>query len=154
MQVCFSHLHNALEMCLIRLVALARKFHELNQAYELLLDPLRRMALDAKLRLKEARKTRFASFDAKRKGLVSELEEREQAFKKAKLEKEEKQKETWRENERIMEEGRILREEREKELVRREMEAEERERKKREAEGTEFEPPALGEYAPALLGRC
>ncbi|KAJ3487325.1 hypothetical protein NLI96_g3619 [Meripilus lineatus] len=122
----------------------ARKFHELNQAYELLLDPLRRMALDAKLRLKEARKTRFATFDAKRKGLVSELEEREQAFKKAKLEKEEKQKETWRENERIMEEGRILREEREKELLRREMEAEERERKKREAERTEFEPPALG----------
>lgn len=112
------------------------------------------MALDAKLRLKEARKTRFATFDAKRKGLVSELEEREQAFKKAKLEKEEKQKETWRENERIMEEGRILREEREKELLRREMEAEERERKKREAERTEFEPPALGEYALALLGRC
>ncbi|EEB86767.1 hypothetical protein MPER_16156, partial [Moniliophthora perniciosa FA553] len=27
----------------------ARKFHELNQAYELLLDPLRRLALDPKL---------------------------------------------------------------------------------------------------------
>ncbi|THH07121.1 hypothetical protein EW146_g9415 [Bondarzewia mesenterica] len=31
----------------------ARQFHNLNQAYELLLDPLRRLALDAKLRVKE-----------------------------------------------------------------------------------------------------
>ncbi|KIM91679.1 hypothetical protein PILCRDRAFT_58019, partial [Piloderma croceum F 1598] len=27
----------------------AKKFHELNQAYELLLDPLRRLAIDAKI---------------------------------------------------------------------------------------------------------
>ena len=104
------------------------------------------MALDAKLRLKEARKTRFAKFDAKRKGMVDDLEEREKAFKKAKLDKEAKQKEMWRENEKIMEEGRILREQREKELRRREEEAEERERRVREEERNEFEPPALGEY--------
>ena len=72
---------------------IARKFHELNQAYELLLDPLRRMALDAKQRLKEARKARYAKYDAKRKNLVDELEEREHAFKKARVEKEQRQKE-------------------------------------------------------------
>lgn len=102
------------------------------------------MALDAKLRLKEDRKQRFAKFDAKRKGLVDELEEREKAFKKAKLEKEEKQKEVWRENERVMEEGRILREEKEKELKRRVEEAEEQERRAREKERSELEPPTLG----------
>ncbi|KAH9933805.1 DnaJ domain-containing protein [Fomitopsis serialis] len=119
----------------------ARKFHELNQAYELLLDPLRRMALDAKVRLKEARKTRFASYDAKRKGLVEELEARERAFKKARVEKEEGEHARWRENERIMEEGRRLREEREKELRRREEEAL---RTEREAAG-EDEPPEVGD---------
>ncbi|KAI0087429.1 DnaJ domain-containing protein [Irpex rosettiformis] len=114
----------------------ARKFHELNQAYELLLDPLRRMALDAKYRLKEARKARYAKYDAKRKNLVDELEEREHVFKKARVEKEEKQKQVWRDNEKIMEEGRRLREEREKELQKREEEA------RRQA--MEIEPPALG----------
>ncbi|KAF7798467.1 hypothetical protein EIP86_009688 [Pleurotus ostreatoroseus] len=115
----------------------AKKFHELNQAYELLLDPLRRMALDAKMRLKEARKARFAKYDAKRKNLVDELEERERAFKKAKVEKEQKQKAVWRENERIMEEGRVLREQREKDMQKREDEAREREK-------SELEPPSLG----------
>ncbi|KAI0697034.1 hypothetical protein BC835DRAFT_804066 [Cytidiella melzeri] len=118
----------------------ARKFHELNQAYELLLDPLRRMALDAKQRLKDARKARYAQFDAKRKTMVDDLEEREHAFKKARLEKEEKQKQVWRDNEKIMDEGRRLREEREKELQRREEEAL---RQVRESH-MEFEPPATG----------
>ncbi|KAI0075507.1 DnaJ-domain-containing protein [Panus rudis PR-1116 ss-1] len=118
----------------------ARKFHELNQAYELLLDPLRRMALDAKVRLKEARKARYAQYDAKRKNLVDELEERERAFKKSKLEKEEKKKEMWRENERLMEEGRLMREAKAKELQRREEEALQASRKAK----AELEPPALG----------
>ena len=81
------------------------------------------MALDAKIRIKEARKLRFSKYDAKRKNLVEELEERERAFKKSRLEKEEKQKNLWRENERIMEEGRLMREQREKDLHKREEEA-------------------------------
>ncbi|KAI0371925.1 DnaJ-domain-containing protein [Pilatotrama ljubarskyi] len=121
----------------------ARKFHELHQAQELLLDPLRRMALDAKLRMKEARKARFAQYDAKRKGLVEELEERERALKKARTENEAQKKERWRENERIMEEGRKLREEREKELQRKEREREELERKTQGASNG-LEPPSLG----------
>ncbi|GJE99569.1 DnaJ-domain-containing protein [Phanerochaete sordida] len=118
----------------------AKKFHELNQAYELLLDPLRRMALDAKMRLKEAHKARYAQYDSKRKNLVDELEERERAFKKAKVDKEAKQKEMWRENERIMEEGRILREKRERELQQKVEEAE----RKAKAEQAGLEPPNLG----------
>ncbi|KAI0360703.1 DnaJ-domain-containing protein [Trametes cingulata] len=121
----------------------ARKFHELHQAQELLLDPLRRMALDAKLRLKEARKARYAQYDAKRKGLVEELEERERALKKARTETEAQKKERWRENERIMEEGRKLREEREKELQRKEREREELERRA-QAASNGLEPPSLG----------
>ncbi|KAF9568700.1 DnaJ-domain-containing protein [Agrocybe pediades] len=94
----------------------ARKFHELNQAYELLLDPLRRLALDAKQRLKLARKERFKSYDNKRKNLVEELEERERAFKKARMEKQKEEVETWKDTERIKEEGKRLREQKEKEL--------------------------------------
>ncbi|EIW55739.1 DnaJ-domain-containing protein [Trametes versicolor FP-101664 SS1] len=118
----------------------ARKFHELYQAQELLLDPLRRMALDAKLRLKEARKARFSQYDNKRKNLVEELEERERAFKKARTETEAQKKERWRENERIMEEGRRLREDREKELQKKEREREELGQSAR----SELEPPSLG----------
>ncbi|CDO70078.1 hypothetical protein BN946_scf184806.g5 [Trametes cinnabarina] len=123
----------------------ARKFHELHQAQELLLDPLRRMALDAKLRMKEARKARFAQYDAKRKNLVEELEERERAFKKARTDSEAQKRERWRENERIMDEGRRLREERERELLRREQEREELERKANAAT-SDLEPPTLGMF--------
>ena len=44
------------------------------------------MALDAKVRLKEAKAQRFKQYDSKRKAMVEELEERERAFKKAKME--------------------------------------------------------------------
>ena len=129
----------------------ARKFHELVQAQELLLDPLRRMALDAKLRIKEARKARYAQYDAKRKGLVEELEERERTLKKARVEKEAEKKERFRENERIMEEGRRLREEREKELARREQERADLERKAQQAANAGVEPPPSG---PSLCLLC
>jgi DnaJ family protein C protein 17 len=80
------------------------------------LDPLRRLALDAKLRVKLARAQRFKSYDNKRKNLVEELEERERAFKKARMEKQKEEVETWRETERIKEEGKKLREQKEKEM--------------------------------------
>ncbi|KAK0221871.1 DnaJ domain-containing protein [Armillaria fumosa] len=101
----------------------ARKFHELNQAYELLLDPLRRLALDAKLRVKAAKAERFKSFDTKRKAFVEELEERERAFKKARMDKQKSEADQWQANEKIKDEGRRLREEKEKELRQREMNA-------------------------------
>lgn len=102
------------------------------------------MAMDAKVRLQESRKLRFAKFDSKRKNLINELEEGERAYKKAKLEKETEQKERMRQNEQIMEAGRILREEREKQLRMRELEREDEERKTRQREEDELEPPTLG----------
>ncbi|KAL9709847.1 hypothetical protein Ac2012v2_006902 [Leucoagaricus gongylophorus] len=87
----------------------AKLFHELNQAYELLLDPLRRLALDQKLRVKEAKKERYKAYDAKRKHMVEELERRERATaKKTKMGREEEMR-VINETERIKEEGRRLR---------------------------------------------
>ncbi|KAF9051567.1 DnaJ domain-containing protein [Panaeolus papilionaceus] len=92
----------------------ARKFHELNQAYELLLDPLRRLALDAKQRVKQARAERYKNYDLKRRNMVEELEERERALKKARVNKQKEEKQEWEETERIKEAGRKLREEKER----------------------------------------
>ncbi|KAI6116194.1 DnaJ domain-containing protein [Pisolithus sp. B1] len=122
----------------------ARKFHELTNASNLLLDPLRRLALDAQLRLASAKKARFAAYDTKRKNLVTELEEREREFKKARLEKEKEKFAKESENERVKEAGRRLREEKEREL-------EERGRvkatRKVEQEDVDVDaPPPLGPY--------
>ena len=108
----------------------------------MLLDPLRRLALDAKMRVKQARAERFKSYDNKRKNLVNELEEREQAFKKARMEKQKEEVEIWQQTEKIKDEGRRLREEKEKEL---------RSRMKQEEESmkdldVEEAPPSLGLY--------
>ncbi|KAF8074875.1 DnaJ domain-containing protein [Lyophyllum atratum] len=118
----------------------ARKFHELNQAYELLLDPLRRLALDAKLRLKQARAERFKSYDNKRKNMVEELEAREREFKKARVEKQQAEVKQWQETEQIKDQGRRLREERERELRQRE---EDKRRAAEEAREDELDAPSL-----------
>lgn len=73
--------------------------------------------------------------------MVNDLEERERALKKAKVEKEEKQRATWRENEKIMEEGRLMRQRREKDLFAREQATQ-----KEESTRAEFEPPSLGTW--------
>ena len=131
----------------------------MNQAYELLLDPLRRLALDAKLRATQARKERFKAYDAKRKNLVEELEERERAFKKARVQKQKEEMEAYTSTERIKEEGRRMREDREKALKEAERTKlrEEEERKEKEeglkergvgAEGMMDvdEPPPLDQF--------
>jgi len=81
------------------------------------------LALDAKLRVKEARAQRYKAYDAKRKNLVEELEERERAHKKARVQKQKEELEAYHQTERIKEEGRRLREEREKALKEKEREA-------------------------------
>jgi DnaJ homolog subfamily C member 17 len=123
-------------------IYLAKKFHELNQAYELLLDPLRRLALDAKLRLKYARAQRYAAYDNKRKNMLDELEQREREFKKAKMEKDQEKKREKAENERIQDEGKRMREERQKQM---EQAEEDRKKAAREVE-EENAPPPLGIY--------
>ena len=100
---------------------IAAKFHELNQAYELLLDPLRRMALDARLRTAAAKKARFQQYDNKRKRMIEELEEREAAFKRAKT----AQREQAQEEERVKDEGRRMMAERAKRAQEEEEEREE-----------------------------
>ncbi|CAE6419864.1 unnamed protein product [Rhizoctonia solani] len=91
----------------------AAKFHELNQAYELLLDPTKRSALDASRKIKLARAERFAAYDSKRKGLQDELEERERAFKKARVVKAQAEQALQEELQRLGEEGRRRRKEKE-----------------------------------------
>ena len=116
----------------------------MNQAYELLLDPLRRLALDAKLRVKQARAERFKSYDNKRKNLVEELEERERAFKKARTDKQKEEVETWRETERIKEQGKLMREQKEKESHQMMKGKQEEKEAAKEREEDEEAPPAMG----------
>src|SRR5687767_9173710 len=117
MQVCLTCFSLFLDCAsLILCHSLARKFHELNQAYELLLDPLRRLALDAKLRLKLARAERYKAYDNKRKTMLDELEAAEQANKKARVEKQKEEAARWQQTEQIKEEGRKMREAKEREI--------------------------------------
>ena len=120
----------------------ARLFHELTQAYELLLDPLRRMALDAKLRIQEARKQRYANFDKKRKVMLEELEEAERADREAKSAEATKKQRYAQEAEQIRDAGRRMVEERQAELRRQREEAERAEKTAQD----EHEPPPLGAY--------
>lgn len=122
----------------------AQKFHALTAASTLLLDPLRRLALDAQHRLAAAKKARFSAYDNKRKVLVTELEERERAFKKSRLEQEKQKAAKEGENDRIKEAGKRMREERERRL-------EELARTKVEEMRTEVEE-VLDENAPPPLG--
>ena len=109
-----------------------------------MLDPLRRLALDAKLRVKLARAERFKSYDNKRKNLVEELEERERAFKKARMDKQKEEVETWRETERIKEQGKFMREQKEKELQQMMMKNQEEREVAKEREEDEEAPLAMG----------
>lgn len=120
----------------------ARLFHELTQAYELLLDPLRRMALDAKVRIQEARKQRYAGFDKKRKAMLEELEEAEQADKKAKSTEAAKRQKYAQETDQIRDAGRRMVEERQAELQRQQQ----KETELAESAQEELDPPPLGEH--------
>ncbi|KAF8496943.1 DnaJ-domain-containing protein [Gautieria morchelliformis] len=122
----------------------AHKFHELNQAYELLLDPIAKTKLDAKLRVKLARQERFAKGDAKLKRMKDELDQAERAVKKTKTDIEMEQRVREQDAERIKEEGRRMRQERENELNRKE------EQKLRDIEAAETFK--LGEF-PVLFVR-
>lgn len=106
---------------------------------------MRRLALDAQLRLAAAKKARFSAYDSKRKVLVTELEERERAFKKSRLEQEKQKAAREGENDRIKEAGRRMREERERQL-------EELARAKLEETRTVVQEDSPDENAPPPLG--
>jgi DnaJ family protein C protein 17 len=121
---------------------IARLFHELTQAYELLLDPVRRMALDAKIRIQVARTQRYANYDKKRKAMVEELEEEERAARETKFAEAKKKQRYAQEAEQIRDAGKRMVEERQAELRRQLEEAERAEKSAQE----ELEPPPLGAY--------
>jgi DnaJ homolog subfamily C member 17 len=113
-----------------------------------LLDPIAKTKLDASLRVKLARQQRFAKGDAKLKRMKDELDEAERTVKKTKTDKEAEQRVREQEAERIKEEGRRMRQERENELNRKE------EQKLRDIESTETFKlgEKLGEF-PVLFVR-
>ena len=105
------------------------------------------MALDAKLRIQEARKQRYANFDKKRKTMLEELEQAEQADKKAKSGEAAKKHKFAQETEQIRDAGRRMVEERQAELRRQQQQQQQKEVEL--AEGCaqdELEPPPLGAY--------
>lgn len=61
---------------------IAKVFHELSQAYDLLLDPAARAAFDNLLNVKVQAKARSDKYDATRKKFMDDLTSREEAFKK------------------------------------------------------------------------
>lgn len=92
---------------------IAQKFHELKQAQELLLDPLRRAEIDASVKKRQQHAEQYAKADAKRKRFMDELDASERSFKKAKsMSAVEKRKKEEKE-EALKEQGRRMREERE-----------------------------------------
>lgn len=92
------------------MIPLGQKFHELTEAYELLKDTFKRQALDASLRVREARKQRYAAHDAKRKTLIDELEENERQYKRQRTEKVQQAAAEAQDLDRIKEQSRMLRE--------------------------------------------
>lgn len=90
----------------------AALFHELTLAADLLSDPTKRAALDAKLAAAQARAQRFAALDSKRKALASDLEQREREYKRHRAGEATEQSRKRQELERLREEGRRMREER------------------------------------------
>ena len=97
------------------------------------------MALDAKLRIQEARKQRYANFDKKRKTMLEELEQAEQADKQAKSADATKRQKFAQEAEQIRDAGRRMVEERQAELRR-------QQQKETELAQEELDPPPLGAY--------
>ena len=104
------------------------------------------MALDAKLRIKEARKQRYANFDKKRKAMLEELEEAEQADKKAKSAEAGKRQKYAQEAEQIRDAGRRMVEERQAELRRQQQ----KEAEIAESAQEELDPPPLGAYITSI----
>lgn len=107
------------------------------------------MALDAKLRIQEARKQRYANFDKKRKTMLEELEEAEKADKKTKSAEVAKKQRYAQESEQIRDAGRRMVEERQAALRRQQEEAEQAEKSAQE----ELEPPPLGACLQLVHGR-
>ncbi|GAA5912828.1 J domain-containing protein [Sporobolomyces salmoneus] len=116
----------------------ARLFHELRVAADLLADPTQRASFDSLLNARNARKLRFSALDNKRKAMAQDLEQREKDFKRQKGEEDIAARQKQSELERLKEEGRKLRETREKEQQAQKV-GESKARKEKERERKELE---------------
>ena len=92
----------------------ASLFHELSIANNVLSDPIQRASFDALLAARNAKKLRFAGFDSKRKAMAEDLDRREREFKKHKGDEDAAGMRKLSELERLKEEGRRMRQERDK----------------------------------------
>ncbi|KAF9081910.1 DnaJ (Hsp40), sub C, member 17, partial [Mortierella sp. GBA35] len=95
----------------------AKIFHELSQAYDLLLDPAARAAFDNLLNVKVQAKARSDKYDSARKKMKDDLENRENAFKKQQQDEKAAALRMHYEMERLKKENIKKREEREAELL-------------------------------------
>ncbi|KAF9384936.1 DnaJ (Hsp40), sub C, member 17 [Podila verticillata] len=96
----------------------AKVFHELSQAYDLLLDPAARAAFDNLLNVKVQAKARSDKYDSTRKKFMDDLKSREDAFKKQQQDEKAAAIRMKYEMERIKQEGIKKREAKEAELRR------------------------------------
>ncbi|KAK5822498.1 hypothetical protein F5H01DRAFT_289552 [Linnemannia elongata] len=95
----------------------AKVFHELSQAYDLLLDPAARAAFDNLLNVKVQAKERSDKYDSVRRKMKEDLENRENAFKKQQQDEKAAALRMHYEMERLKKENIKKREEREAELL-------------------------------------
>ncbi|KAF9123501.1 DnaJ (Hsp40), sub C, member 17 [Mortierella sp. 14UC] len=95
----------------------AKIFHELSQAYDLLLDPAARAAFDNLLNVKVQAKERSDKYDSVRRKMKEDLENRESAFKKEQQDEKAAALRMKYEMERLKKENIKKREEREAELL-------------------------------------
>ncbi|KAF9935322.1 DnaJ (Hsp40), sub C, member 17 [Mortierella alpina] len=96
----------------------AKVFHELSQAYDLLLDPAARAAFDNLLNVKVQAKERTDKYDSVRRKMKEDLENRENAFKKQQEDEKAASLRMHYEMERLKQENIKKRAEREAELLR------------------------------------
>ncbi|KAF9279980.1 DnaJ (Hsp40), sub C, member 17 [Mortierella alpina] len=96
----------------------AKVFHELSQAYDLLLDPAARAAFDNLLNVKVQAKERSDKYDSVRRKMKEDLENRENAFKKQQQDEKAAALRMHYEMERLKQENIKKRAEREAELLR------------------------------------
>ncbi|KAG0199540.1 hypothetical protein BGX28_007236 [Mortierella sp. GBA30] len=96
----------------------AKIFHELSQAYDLLLDPAARAAFDNLLNVKVQARERADKYDSARRKMKEDLESRENAFRKQQQDEKAAALRMHYEMERLKKENIKKREEREAELLR------------------------------------
>lgn len=92
----------------------ATRFHELKLAYEVLMDPSSRLATQEKLKTENARKERRGAYEGKRREMAEDLERRETEDRNKRMKFKDEELERKKTLDRLKEEGRKLREEKDR----------------------------------------